>query len=194
MIFSSIREKAEYELNILLELEPDNKAEEFRYMILDLCDEIDLLNKTGSPMNSISKLLKLEELDYLADIIDNLCYKCLPITPVYDITNEWGDPFKTSDGFNQFNHRCYPLVRTDKGVHYMDAVKFKDNFGCKFTTGYSINDEKERINSNWYIKEFPFTPKTFIIDVIKETPNSRSFLKDKSQLDAVYNYYKGVVL
>ncbi len=184
MKYGTIREKAQDELNILFELNPDNNVEQFRDEILNLCDKLQASNmKIADHYNIYKDLLYT---------IDNLCIKQSPITPVYD--ENWSEGCMTSSGKIQFNERCYGLVKSENGVYYMNAIEFKDNFGCLYTTHYSINNEKERINSSWYIKEFPFVPKTFVIDVIREHPNKHAYLKDKSQLDEVYEYYKEVVL
>ncbi len=141
-----------------------------------------------------------------------------PICPITGINEEWNDVSSYGDsGTNYQNNRCSALFKNSDGkVWYLDAIVWKgvdeyDQF-CGTVEG---------VKSRQFIKDFPFTPKTFYIDVIRQmlpedwieepfyenkTYNTKIFeetgikewniekyrylIKDKSQLERVWKYYK----
>ena len=121
-----------------------------------------------------------------------------PLTPINGSEDEWSDD-------NQ-NIRESALFRDDNGAYYLDAIVFRGQNGSCFTgNGVSLKDGRT-ISSRQYIRQFPFIPKTFYVDVIEtewadeeETIKKEgggwwtSVVKDESQLEEVFEYYKQVL-
>jgi len=101
------------------------------------------------------------------------------------------------------NLRCSALFKNGKNEnpYYIDAVVFQGEDEFDLFTG-----KVEDVNSLQYIKDFPFEPKTFYIDVYKELYNKEKHgknadiftisnkdyvyrIKDRKQLEEVYKYY-----
>ena len=102
------------------------------------------------------------------------------------------------------NKRCSSLFkRADNKVSYSDAIIFSGEESWDTFTG-----KVEDISSSQFIKGFPFTPKTFYIDVYREmydydkhggeedvriigtsSGNYVYFIKDRTQLDEVFTYF-----
>lgn len=115
-----------------------------------------------------------------------------PIAPIMNEDEEWGDTGFGSEGMLQ-NKRCYSLFKEHKDAdpYYLDAIVWKTPSGGTFTGSAFLGEE--RIRSRQYIKEFPFEPKTFIIDVDEKeiAPDDWEFhIKDPKQMDEVFTYYK----
>ena len=118
-----------------------------------------------------------------------------PLSPITGDDNEWVDVTKE---FYQ-NNRCSAVFKDKKtGIgNYLDAIVW--NGEDEYDTFSGV---VEGISSEQNI-EFPFTPKTFYIDVVKdykfgdeENPvidkdNSKYVyrIKDKRQLEEVFKYY-----
>lgn len=135
-----------------------------------------------------------------AGIVADLFYKLANYKPLQPITGkdeEWcllgysdieyqnkreSGLFKKADGRVTYNgalRKVTPDKVTWSGPIYM-------------TKEDAINDVN-RFNSSLEIKEFPFTPKTFYIDVLEEEVAPDDWImwvKDPSQLDEVWEYYK----
>lgn len=118
---------------------------------------------------------------YAADIFSRLArYECL--TPLTGTTDEWNDDI--SDTFFQ-NNRVGSVFKekdNDKS-YYLDAIVWVDERGVSFTGSV------EKIKSAQYIKSFPFSPKTFFVEVTTDG-NGEHRIKDKSQLAPVFEYYE----
>ena len=57
---------------------------------------------------------------------------------------------------------------------------------------YLAGDKTKKIGCAHYVKSFPFTPKTFYIDVIEEEvakDDWEMYVKDVKQLNKVWKYY-----
>lgn len=137
-----------------------------------------------------------------------------PITEITGIDEEWSD--RCIDSFSKTlqNKRCSALFKNITGeCHYVDAIVFKgEEKHSTFTSGGSVYVDrtfKERIGSSQIIKGFPFTPKTFYLDVeyvpirkeaaeeldmyyIENRDGScyMNVLKDPKQLEEVRKYYQ----
>jgi len=123
-----------------------------------------------------------------------------PLGPITGKDEEWGDINDYGDGKpNQQNKREPGLFKYSDGkVTYVHVlVKRTPNGGAwsgplYLTREDAINDTN-MICSSCEIKGFPFTPKTFYIDVIEEEIEKDDWImwcKDPSQLDEVWEYYK----
>ena len=67
------------------------------------------------------------------------------------------------------NKRNSAVFKDETGVWYLDAVIWcADTPGDSGSTWDNFSGTVEGIKSRQYIKEFPFTPKTFRINVTKE--------------------------
>ena len=131
---------------------------------------------------------------YTAGAITSALKKLLmqePIAPIMGTQDEWGNSV-----FNETfqNKRCYALFKEseDGDPYYLNAIVWKTQNDMSYTGGAWVN-ETEKINSRQFIKSFPFEPKTFVVDVIEKevAPDDWEFyVKDPSQLDEVYEYYK----
>ena len=128
-----------------------------------------------------------------------------PLTPIQGTDDEWG-----TDASDKQNKRLTSLFKNDDGtVRYSDAIIWQGEESWD-TFGGTV----EGISSLQNIKGFPFTPKTFYIDVIREYNTEEYFkehgihyfetgwvdkdgnvhyytqkIKDRSQLDEVAEYY-----
>ena len=99
---------------------------------------------------------------------------------IHPIYSEEELQFKDAYGMIQ-STVMYSVFKKEDGCTYQDAIVFIDQ------DGNSFRGSAAGINSSQYVK-FPFYPKTFYIDVIKK--DNEYVLKDKSQMDAVYEYYQ----
>lgn len=153
---------AKRELSILSKsaVDPNDRPiiEPFKKEILELCDKFGKSGQSGGSApytasaicQSLKKLL-LEE----------------PICPIMDIPDEWVDLSSYSDGeYVLQNKRCSGLFKSKDGCWYIDAIIFKEENGITYS-GWAI-DNNVVITSRQYVKSFPFIPKTFYIDVVKE--------------------------
>lgn len=115
-----------------------------------------------------------------------------PLMPITGIDEEW---FEAADEVWQ-NNRCGEIFKAGKNgrPYYLNAVVWKNqegdgHYGSAFLEHLS---GKIAYNSRQYIKSFPFTPKTFYIDVI-ETEIAKddweSVIKNPNQLIKVFKYY-----
>lgn len=162
---------AQRELDILVKSSPDPNnrpiIEPFIPEILALCEKFGKSGQSGgsapftaSALSQGIKKLLLQE----------------PIMPMTGIDDEWVDVSRYGDGSNASddivfqNSRCGGLFKNNNGkCWYLDAIIWKGD-----TEGESGNDwdtfsgTVEGIKSRQYVKSFPFTPKTFYIDVTRE--------------------------
>ena len=97
--------------------------------------------------------------------------------------DEWNEV-----GENVFqNNRVSSVFKDGKSkAYYLDAIIWKTQSGSTW------NGNAEEISSRQYIKSFPFTPKTFYVDVIEKKISEGNFdfeIKDKKQLKPVSEYY-----
>ena len=109
------------------------------------------------------------------------------ISPIMGTNDEW---IKLSDGCYQ-NVRCSGLIKLYGKCYYMYAIywKVKDEFW--FNDAEILLWGKKHRKAHW-VKSFPFTPKTFTIDIEKkQKPNGEYiyYIKDKSQLNKAFEYY-----
>lgn len=124
---------------------------------------------------------------YSAGLVANLFSKLArfePINPIMGTPEEWFEPV---DGMFQ-NRRCSAMFKDGKGgrPYYLDAICWRTPKGITYT-GTASN-----IQSRQFVKAFPFTPKTFVIDVDEKevSPDNWEFtIKDQLDLHPVEAYY-----
>lgn len=119
------------------------------------------------------------------------------LSPLTGNDDEWNDTGETlnkgkkNDMFQ--NNRISAVFKDGKDgkAYYLDAIVWSGEEEHDTFTGCV-----EGVDSRQFIREFPFTPKTFYVDVYKDFKDSLSKddyvyrLKDPKQLDEVYAYYQ----
>jgi hypothetical protein len=125
-----------------------------------------------------------------------------PLQPITGKDEEWGDVRDLGDGRSWYqNKRCSALFKDGKDgrPYYIDAIVKRDQRGITWSGMAWLNEEDwlngdrtKMIDKRGYVKSFPFTPKTFYIDVrdVEVAKDDwESFIVDPSQLDEVREYY-----
>ena len=159
---------AKKELEILSKsaTDPENRPiiEPFAQEILLLCEKF---GKSGQSGGSAP---------YTASAISQAVKKLLlqePIAPLTGIDQEWIDVSSMGSGRREKecvfqNCRCGGVFKnSDLKPYYLDAIIWKEENGNTYF-GNALSPEGKRYHSKQFIKSFPFTPKTFYIDVVKE--------------------------
>jgi hypothetical protein len=185
---------AKQELDILAATVPDAIVTPFTNEILALCEAFGKSGQSGgsAPMtaSAISQAVKhllLQE----------------PICPITGIDDEWVNIRDASEDDEMMyqNKRCSALFKGKSGrCWYLDAIVEKvAQTGFCFSGSfwlskedYLIGDRSKMIGCSQYVKSFPFTPKTFYIDVIEEEvakDDWEMYLKNPKQLEKVWKYY-----
>jgi len=193
------------ELGILVKsnTDPENRPviEPFIPEILALCEKFGLSGQSGGSAPYTAGAL--------SQVIKKLCLQ-EPICPVTGIGEEWVDVVEFMGKPMWQNNRCSALFKYEDGkCSYSDAIVWKGEADHDTFTGRVYVDlvDYELIGSSQLVR-FPFTPKTFYIDVVRvfvtkehaEQNNLHyiedgfgkcylSVLKDKNQLKAVFKYY-----
>lgn len=125
-----------------------------------------------------------------------------PLQPITGKDEEWCDVRDLGDGVPWYqNKRCSALFKDGKDgkPYYIDAIVKRDQKGiCWSGTAwlseedYKSGDRSKMVGKRGYIKSFPFTPKTFYIDVKDvevDKDDWESFVVDPSQIEEVWEYY-----
>jgi hypothetical protein len=126
-----------------------------------------------------------------------------PLQPITGKDEEWGDISDYGEDDKEWyqNKRCSALFKDGKDgrPYYNDAIIKREQNGTCWgglawlsEEDYKSGDRSKMVGKKGYIKEFPFIPKTFYIDVkdvevVKD--DWESFVVDPSQLDEVKKYY-----
>lgn len=145
--------------------------------VMELCEVFDKQNHSGMSAGLVRQLF-------------NTLVQWLPLSPILDEGWEDGQ-----------NGRCSALFKDEGGAYYLNAVVFREKSGSCFTGTIEYNGQK--IGSIWYIRGFPFVPKTFYVDVKScrfkdkdgKIPDENGGwweheILDPEQLKPVYEYYK----
>lgn len=156
---------AQRELEILSASCPDKNnrpiIEPFKDEILALCERFGKSGQSGGSAPFTASAL--------SKAIKTLCLQ-EPICPVTGIDTEWVDVSSMGDGqeMRYQNSRCSALFKNNDGTcYYLDAIIWKEEHGGCYS-GRGSTKDGEVFYSRQFIKSFPFTPKTFYIDVVKE--------------------------
>lgn len=133
---------------------------------------------------------------YFANAISDTLNKLMMFKPISKIQNtdeEWNKcDYPTNEKELYQNKRCFSLFKEGKDgkPYYSNAIVWKTPNGGTYTGSAMLNGEK--IRSSHYVKDFPFEPKTFVIDVdeTEVKPDDWEFnIKDAKQLEEVFKYY-----
>lgn len=188
---------AKRELEILAKTVPDAIITPFNNEILALCEAFGRSGQSGgsapytaAAISQAVKTLMMNE----------------TLAPLTGEDSEWNDVTEMSSGETTYqNNRDGRVFKYGKDgkAYFIDAIVFDGDVGGRFTGGGgSVSYNGGTIGSKQYIKEFPFEPKTFYVDVIdhrwkdkeETTPDPTGdwwthSIKDEKQLDEVFEYY-----
>lgn len=185
---SNLLEFAKKELEILQETVPDALVSDFIPEILALIKKFGESGQSGGSAPFTASAI--------AHTVKKLCL-FEPIAPLTGKDDEWNEYKK---GLFQ-NNRCSAVFK-EEGTrpHYLDAIVWQGEERRDTFTGTI-----QGVSSRQYIKEFPFKPKTFYIDVCRRKfdPSTDKisegvscsdgdytyFIKDPNQLKEVFEYY-----
>lgn len=192
---SKSKSHAEREFEILQKTTPDAIILPFKDEILALVEAVGESGQSGGSM------------PFTASAVSQSIQKLLMqtnISPLTGADEEWSSCREYNDDEELYqNIRDSRVFKDSKDgrAYFIDAIIFDGDIGGTFTGG-DIDYKGKKISSVHYIKEFPFTPKSFYVDVIEERfkdedgkiPDENgdfweSKLKDESQLDEVFEYY-----
>ena len=139
-----------------------------------------------------------------APYVANIFHKLANYEPLLGITGkdeEWSDVRDLGKYSWYQNKRCSAIFKDGKDgrPYYIDAIVKRDQNGTCWSgfawlseEDYKTGDRSKMVGKRGYIKSFPFTPKTFYIDVrdVEVAKDDwESFVVDPSQLDEVKEYY-----
>lgn len=195
--------KAEQEFHILEQTNKEAIVLEFKNEILALVNKFGNSGQSGGSAPYVSQII--------SNVVKKLCMQ-QSISPIMGTDDEWNDVSEISDekiGTMFQNKRNSAIFKDNTGAYYLDAIVFEGENGNRFTSDSVYLPEKAetinglKIGSSQHIKEFPFEPKTFYINVIetewadKEQTKQKngggwwtSVIKDETQLNDVFEYYK----
>jgi hypothetical protein len=200
--FTETHNFAKQELNILSLTTPDSVVIPFTNEILALCEA---WGKSGQSGGSAP---------YVAPAIAETIKKLLLFQPICDVTGHDSEWINVAEEMGKplfQNSRCSALFKYPDGqCKYLNAIVWqgKDKWDT-FTGRVYINDKDFQLITSSQRVKFPFTPKTYYIDVIrvpisKEEAESRglhyiedgfgecyyTILKNPKQLQEVFEYYQ----
>lgn len=136
-----------------------------------------------------------------ASLVADLFYKLVMYKPLQPITGkdeEWIFLDYDDDCKWQNKRESGLFKHADGTCHYIDAIIKRTPNGTTwsgpiYTTKEDAVNNTNMLNRKLEIKGFPFTPKTFYIDVLEEEVEKDDWImwvKDPKQLDEVWEYYK----
>lgn len=137
-----------------------------------------------------------------AGIVSGLFHKLAKHDILQGVTGrdeEWVEAYNDKDGQPVYqNKRCSAVFKHSDGrATYNDALVKRGLNGACWTGGPLYLTREDAINGvnkiQVEIKEFPFAPRTYYVDVIEEEIAKDDWImwvKDPSQLDKVFEYYK----
>ena len=188
---------AQRELEILVKTTPDAIIAPFTKELLALCEAFGKSGQSGGSAPYTARAL--------SRAVEHLCLQ-QTICPITGIDEEWNDVTDTNNGEPMFqNNRDARVFKNGKDgkAYFIDAIVFDGDIGGTFTSNYGITHNGKKIDSKQYIKAFPFTPKTFYVDVIdyrwkdkeEKQPDVNGdwwthSIKDETQLKEVFEYYE----
>ncbi len=186
---------AKRELEILFATTPDAIIREFETEILALCEKFGKSGQSGGSAPFTAQAI--------SHAIKTLCLQ-ETIAPLTGEDSEWTDVTEMNDGEIMYqNNRNSAVFKDGDGkAYYIDAIIKRNQDGTcwsgslwKSKEDYLTGNKDLMVGSLGYIKSFPFTPKTFYIDVIEEEVGNHDwemYLKDTEQLEEVYEYYQRI--
>lgn len=186
---------AKQEIDILIKshADPENRPliEPFKDEILALCEKFGNNGDSGGSAPYVANAI--------AHTIKHLLLQ-QPISPITGIAEEW--ILVADDEFGPLyqNVRCGSIFKNENSqAYYIDAITKKTQNGFEFNgpmwlskDDYLAGNIDNKLTCKHFIKSFPFTPKTFYIDVIEEEvarDDWEMYVKDPRQLEEVWKYY-----
>ncbi len=192
---SRIKEHFEKELAIL---RSTLKGEDDKLVIEDFIPQIKtIINKFSKQGHSGGSA------PYYIHAIAETIRKTLEFKPLSEITgdeSEWNDISEYDAKGTYQNNRCSGIFKyADGKCSYVDGLVKRTQDGATYHGPFWLNeeaylnkDESKRYGCSTYIKSFPFTPKTFTVDVIEKevAPDDwEMWLKNPDQLKEIEEYY-----
>lgn len=198
---SKTKSHAERELDILIKATPDAIVRHFVPEIIALCEAFGNSGQSGgsAPYTATA----------LSQVIKKLCLfeTIAPLTGKDDEWSDTGESLDKGEPTGHYQNNRYSAVfkdGQDGQAYYSSGIVFQGEEEYDTFTG-NVGD----VSSRQYIKSFPFNPKKFYIDVVKEyydgkpdetkeyyeedhTDGKRYYkyvIKDPKQLEEVYEYY-----
>ena len=114
-----------------------------------------------------------------------------PLCPIKGTDDEWNESLSGGTGFQNKRETGVFKDSKDDVPHYIHAISWKNDRGVSWN-GTALTSKGEEISSSQFIN-LPFTPKTFTVDIREEEVKKDDWLfhiKDESQLEEVFKYYK----
>jgi hypothetical protein len=187
--------QAEREFEVLKKTVKDAIIIPFEKEILALVDKFNQSGQSGgsAPYTAGS----------ISEAVRTLCLR-EPICDITGIDEEWNSCSDMNDEDTYQNNRLSSIFKEGKNgsPYYLDAIVFRGQDGTCFTGNSVKLPNGQNLSSSQFIK-LPFKPKTFYIDVIETEWEDKSRtiqkegggwwsskIKDISQLDEVFEYYK----
>lgn len=187
---------AKKEFEILLKHVPDAIIRDYEKEILALVKKV-AKGQSGGSMPPTAAAV--------AAAVKDLCLH-KPLLGLMNEEEEWMDVTEASGGNEMYqNNRLSAVFKHGKDgrPYYLDAIIFEGQNGSAFTASGSVKlGDGSNVDSRQYIKEFPFKPKSFYIDVIETEWADKtqteikagggwwtSVIKDERQLEKVFKYY-----
>lgn len=115
-----------------------------------------------------------------------------PLTPITGNNDEWAE-IEMDNGMLQNKRDCRIFKHLDTGeCTFNNAITWRTQ---NDTTWHGSAETKDglKVHSSLVIKDFPFVPKEFVIDVIETEVAKDDWeftIADDSQLEEVWKYYK----
>lgn len=192
---NNLEKHIDSELKILRKESPDAVILEFEKEIKALCNAFANSGQSGGSA------------PFVAAAISKVVHKLMLFEPIGAITGEDGEWMDVGNaeahgGVVYQNKRDGRVFKDgeDGRPYFIDAIIFDGDKGGRFHGSVEHNGKK--IGSAQYIKEFPFRPKTFYVNVVdhrwadkEETqPDEKGdwwshTLVDEKQLEEVFEYY-----
>ena len=152
---------AQVEFDILINTHPDAIVLEFKDEILALWNKFMMSGQSGGSAPYTAKII--------SSTLKKLCM-LETIAPLTGEDSEWFNITEQSNGKILYqNKRNSAVFKDDKGAYYLDAIIWSaDTPGDGGNNWDNFSGTVGGIKSRQYIKEFPFQPKTFYINVTRE--------------------------
>ena len=173
-------EHAEREFAILEKLSSDTLISEFKPEMLNLIKKFAESGQSGGSA------------PYTAHAITDSLKKVLlhvPLSPIVGTDDEWDDVTEYFNGIETYqNKRCTELFKKQNGKpYYLNAIAFTENTEdiCYTGSTYIDTESCELIRSEQTVI-FPFTPKTFYIEVIYVVVSPEKIAKHNLSVTEIY--------
>lgn len=180
---SKTKTHAENELDILINTTPDAIIRDFVPEIVAICEAFGKSGQSGGSAPYTARAI--------AQAIEKLCLH-KTIAPLTGEDAEWSDRLGATDLSPVCqNIRNGAVFKENGKAYYLDAITWKTQRGSTWSgTAYLKNGQG--ITSRQFVKSFPFTPETFVIDVVEEEiakDDWKFTVKNEDDLKEVFEYY-----